>query len=186
MNNIDITKIAVKFDPENTTEELFNSVVEKFVGLGYVGVMKWINSKRLNSFPYVVIDEDGDLCKVSDVWCRISDYRPLSPQEFLALGDASQKQPAVDNNTIIAEWLDKVQYVFDNDRTIECLDFVTMTLETDHGDVRGAGAIVKFIDSRHNQLTSERKAKEKAELEAKRQKLMDELSEIDQQLGLYN
>ena len=91
----------------------------------------------------------------------------------------------IDNNTLIAEWLDKVQYVFANDCAVECIDFITMTLETYHGNLRGAEAIVKFIDSRHNQLTSERKAKEKQELEAKRQKLMDELSEIDQQLGLY-
>lgn len=186
MNNIDITKIAVKFDPENTTEELFNAVVNKFVELGYTGTGRWINSERLHTYPYVVIDEGVDLCKVSDEWALISDYQPLSPQEFLALGNASQEQPVLDNNTIITEWLNKFQWVFDNDSTITGVDFLKMIIETDHGDVCGPEDIAKFVNRRYNQLKSERKAKEKKDLEDKRQKLMAELSEIDQQLGLYD
>lgn len=188
MNNIDITKIAVKFDPDNTKEELFNSVVEKFVELGYSGSLEYAVYGAVAVWPILAVDNDLVL---SVTPLRSSpQYTILSPQEFLALGNASQKQhpveqPVVDNTAIVAEWLDKLQYVFDNETTIQNFDYSRMILETDFGDVRGAKEIVEFIDSRHNQLTSERKAKEKQELEAKRQKLMDELSEIDQQLGLY-
>lgn len=184
MNNIDITKIAVEFDPDNTTEELFNSVVEKFVELGHSRSLEYTDYGDVAVWPILAVD--NDLAMFVPNWSQLPQYTILSPQEFLALGNASQEQPVVDNNTIIAEWLRKLEYVFNKDLTLQMLDASRMILETDHGDVRGTEEIVKFVDNRYNQLTLERQAKEKQELEAKRQKLMDELSEIDQQLGLYN
>lgn len=186
MTKININKIAVKFDVENTTKELFNAVVSKFVEFGhYPSDVAFCDLKKFN---ILLVDQYPQLCMCNIQWIGIEKhgYVIISPQEFLALGNIPQEQPVVDNTTIIAEWLNKLQSLLDKDKILHCLDFTTMTLVTDFGDVYEPEGIVNFVNRRYDEITNSENTQKKAQLEAKRQKLMDELSEIDQQLGLYN
>lgn len=184
MNKIDITKIAVKFDVENTTEELFDAVVNKFVELGYGGSAEDVSFDDLRHWNILLVDDDGDMLLAKSYWSgRSGLYEIIPPEEFLALGSV----PA-DNNTIIVEWLNKLEYIFLKDVSVgSILDTSAggVYLTTDHGDIRGPKEIVEFINTNYEMLKISENTQKKADLEAKRQKLMDELSEIDQQLGLY-
>lgn len=91
-------------------------------------------------------------------------------------------------NYHIAEWLEKWSVVYNKCPDVGGFDFDfndNLMITTDFGDIRGAAAIVDFVNTRYTKLKSEEADKRKAELEAKRLKVLQELSEIDQELGRY-
>ena len=88
---------------------------------------------------------------------------------------------------IVVEWLEKLQYVVDNDNTVGYglmldNDDVIM-LSTDFGDITGANSVYNFITNRYDLLQQEAKYKKNNELMERKAKLEAELAEVDKQLS---
>lgn len=82
---------------------------------------------------------------------------------------------------IIEQWLDKYQQVASADYTIGNIDISDygVCLTTDHGDIRGTRQVVEVINNRYSQLKSAENESKLKELQAKKDKLMLELADVD-------
>ena len=86
------------------------------------------------------------------------------------------------NVDIVVEWLDKLQYVLDNDTTVGYglmpdSDGIIM-LSTDFGDITGASSVHNFITNRYDLLQQEAKHKKNNELMERKAKLEAELADV--------
>lgn len=88
---------------------------------------------------------------------------------------------------IIAEWLDKLQYVIENDNTVGyglMLDSEdVLTLSTDFGDIIGSYGIYNIITNRYDLLQQEAKHKKNNDLMERKAKLEAELAEVNKELS---
>lgn len=126
---------------------------------------------------YVVVEVDGKYISVvgdSDVLAKFYSYRFVR----------TEKQITPEQH--IKEFLQKLEYVLWNDSTVfNALQCRTdeLTLDSDVSTIYGVDDIYTYINSSYDQLTSQAAQKRKHELEAKRLKVLDELSAIDEELG---
>lgn len=126
---------------------------------------------------YVVVEVDGEYISVvddSDVLAKFYSYR------------FGQQKQQITPEQHIKEFLKKLEYVLVNDDTINTsVTFVgnSLCLPTHLSDLYGVDDIYTYINASYDQLTSQAAQKRKHELEAKRLKVLDELSAIDEELG---
>lgn len=113
---------------------------------------------------------------------------------FDLVEDTTEELPDMDNTNnirpvadIVVEWLDKLQYVIENDNTVGyglMLDSEdVITLSTDFGDIIGSYEIYNFITNRYDLLQQEAKHKKNNDLMERKAKLEAELAEVNKELG---
>lgn len=120
---------------------------------------------------------------------RDIDYFYLVEDVVSTTTQTANVMPNTQVNHFIAEWLEKLAAVYCGCMDVGCIDFRSDNvplITTDFGDIVGALQVVDFVNTRYTELKAKEDAKRKSELEEKRLKVLDELSKIDQELGLYN
>lgn len=96
---------------------------------------------------------------------------------------ANNIRPVAD---IVVEWLDKLQYVMDNDSSVDDRLYHkpdNLSLTTDFSDICGSNNIYTFITNRYDLLQQEAKNKKNNELLERKAKLEAELAEVNKELG---
>lgn len=157
------------------------------------GTVNFVANLRVNEPPCRWTFE-GDECNItghiinegegwpSNMWKLLE--RPTQPTT-----QASNVMPMMSINHFVAMWLEKLGYVIATEPTVAGLDVNLKTKEvficTDFGDITGVKEVVDYINTNYEMLKISENTKRKAELEAKRLKVLQELSEIDQELGRY-
>lgn len=134
----------------------------------------------------------GKVYEVIKVGCSfvtvINDKNMLSnyyPERFKLY----EAEDVVSPEQHIKGFLNKLKYVLLNDNTVGSLLEAMgkdLHIETDVSTIYGIDDIYTYINASYDQLTSQVAQKRKLELEAKRLKVLDELSAIDQELGGYD
>ena len=139
--------------------------------------------------------EDGEVYTVSSLhysWIGVKEFddplddSPFAEMNFELVESAPVEQPLCP----VHEWLMKLGYVISTNDTISGLEVNLKTKEmficTDFGDITGITQVIDYVNHNYAVKIKQEVDKRKQELEDKRLKVLAELSEIDQELGLYN
>ena len=148
---------------------------------------------RNNKFTVESVDGAGaiiDLVEFSKYDIDIEYWFDKSEIEYFNLvDDTTEELPMTNTNNIrpnvdiVVEWLNKLQYVVDNDTTtvgyglMPDSDGIIM-LSTDFGDITGASSVHNFITNRYDLLQQEAKHKKNNELMERKAKLEAELADV--------
>ena len=140
--------------------------------------------KKGEIYTVSAVDEIGFIGVAENYGClgRL-DYTPFDPINFEFVASSEPFKQHINEEDIVVEWLNKLQWLYKNDRHFSVIYIKDMEIATDFGTVSGAANVVSYVNTHYDAHMQAANAKRKESLLKELQEKEAEVAKLKAELA---